>query len=161
MTFLYSFFSDLTAFNTLCRYLSFLWYDLLSASMINTTILPVSCPNCSYWKMQIGFFSFFLFLIHSYTYVVPICPVPKYSGELSLRKKCLQSFKSTPLIVFGTYATGCKDLFCVGLLVHRVSVGAVVGRWWHTKHVNEVSVCLCQMVLSVIMIIFVVLLFGL
>lgn len=52
-----------------------------------------------------------IFLIHSYTYVVPISPVPKYSGGLSLRKKCLESFKSTPSIVFGTYATGRKVRF--------------------------------------------------
>lgn len=50
-------------------------------------------------------------MIHSYTYVVPISPVPKYSGGLSLRKNCLERFKSTPLIVYGTCAAGCEVQF--------------------------------------------------
>lgn len=71
--------------------------------MTNSTMLTVSCPNCSYWKMQIRVFIFLLLLIHSYTHVVPISRFPKYSGGLSLRKKkCLESFKSTPLIVSST-----------------------------------------------------------
>lgn len=64
--------------------------------------------------MQIRFF-----FIHSYTYVVPISPVPKYSDGLSLRKKCLESFKSTTVHVppdgrFGLRRSTCASCLCGG-----------------------------------------------
>lgn len=112
-------------------------------------------------QIRIFFFSLFCssFSIHSYTYVVPISAVPKYSGGLIWReKKFLESFKSTPFDCVQYMCHQMRGSVCIGPLVSCVSVGVVVG-WRQRK--QQVSALLYQMVRSVVMIIFVVLLFGL
>lgn len=160
MTFLYSFFSDSTAF-ILSVDIHHL-FDMICTPYPWPTrrCLLQAVPTVATEKCKSDFF-FFFFLIHSYTYVVPISPVPKYSGGLSLRKKCLERFKSTPLIVYGTYATGRNVRFASAHLCAVSLWAAVVGLWRHKQQVHKVSVCLCQVVRSVVMIVFVVLLFGL
>lgn len=155
MTFLYPFFSHSTAF-------------ILSVDIHHLFDMVCTRPSWPTWqfflqtvptvaieKCKSDFFFFFLFLIHSYTYVVPISPVPKYSGGLSLRKNVLEGFKSTPLIVHGrTQGLSC---FAPCLCEWGGSHWSVATQ----SHQFVKSLCLCQMVHSVTMIIFVVLLFGL
>ena len=125
MTFLHSFFSDSTAF-ILSVDIHHL-FDMICAPPIrDQRDNPASCPNHSYWKMQI------FFLIHSYTYVVPISPVPKYSGghssEKKKKKSCLESFKSTPFDCVRYFLSPhMRRSVCIGPLVHRVSVRGAAG----------------------------------
>ena len=108
MTFLHSFFSDSTAF-ILSVDIHHL-FDMICAPPIrDQRDNPASCPNHSYWKMQI------FFLIHSYTYVVPISPVPKYSGGHSSEKKKKKKvvwkvLKVLLLIVYGTFCPPICDV---------------------------------------------------
>lgn len=119
MTFLYSFFPDSTAFifsvdihplsDMICTPHPWpSWHFLLQA-----------VPTKATEKFKSDFF--FFFLIHSYTYVVPISPVPKYSGGLSLRKKCLESWKVLlrsctvhvlPCGRFGLHRPTCELCLC-------------------------------------------------
>ena len=143
MTFLHSF-SDSTAFILSVDIHHFSDMIFRASSATNTTILPASCPNRSYWKMQLRFFVFFFFpfffssLIHSYTYVVPISPVPKYSGGLSLRKKNSLGVFLKVLLCFAR-AAGCRA--CP--LVHRVSVRGGGGSHWSagTQAASSQSLC--------------------
>lgn len=103
---------------------------------------------------------FFFSLIHSYTYVVPISPVPKYSGGLSLRKqnKKKTSGKFLKVLLFDCVRYEChqmRGLACTGPFASclcRVKPA--------TPATSSEGLC-GQTVLSVIIIVFVVLLFGL
>lgn len=150
MTFLYSFFPDATAFllSADIHHLS----DMICTPYVwpSWHVLLRAVPTEATEKFKSDFF-FFSFSFDTQLYVCSISPVPKYSGGLSLRKKKVSGkLKSTPLIVLQYMCYRAQGSVFIGPLVRSVSVGAAGGD--AKQQVHRVSVCLCQMVLSVIMI---------